>query len=240
MKTTTLRNVATLSSGGTPPRTSAESFGEGTPWVSITDLNDGVVEHTKESLTTVGIANSAAKTVPAGTLLVAMYGASIGKLGVAGTTLCTNQAIAAIQPDDNELSGRYLYHYLLAQRKNLKARGRGGAQPNISLGDLQSWPIPLPSLDEQGRIAAILDHADALRAKRNEVVKCLKQLERSLFESAFGDALHDTTATLGELADVSSGITKGRRTSDATRPIPHPCRCKCAVRPPGPPPCQAN
>jgi type I restriction enzyme S subunit len=209
MKTATLANVATLSSGGTPPRTSAESYGAGTPWVSITDLNDGLVEHTKESLTTVGIANSAAKTLPPGTLLVAMYGASIGKLGVAGTTLCTNQAIAAIQPVDNKLSGRYLYHYLLAQRKNLRARGRGGAQPNISLGDLQNWPIPLPPLAEQRRIAAILDHADGLRAKRRQSITQLSSLGEAMFLDMFGDPdfalASGAVVKFGDIADLQGG-----------------------------------
>jgi type I restriction enzyme S subunit len=213
VKTATLANVATLSSGGTPPRTSAESFGAGTPWVSITDLNDGLVEHTKESLTAFGIANSAAKSIPPGTLLVAMYGASIGKLGVAGTTLCTNQAIAAIQPDDNELSGRYLYHYLLAQRKHLRARGRGGAQPNISLGDLQNWPIPLPELSEQRRIAAILDQADGLRTKRRQVLTNIEGLSTSIFNQMFGSG---SAVNLTPLNSVVHRITYG-----FTNPVTH-------------------
>lgn len=91
-----------------------------------------------------------------------------------------------------------------------------------STDDFLNLQIPtLPGLNEQRRIATILDHTDNLRTKRRAVRNCLNQLAKSLFETAFGAALRDANATLDELADVSSGITKGRRTSEPTRPIPY-------------------
>lgn len=183
--TKTLGDVASWGSGGTPKRSEAQHFGEGVPWLSIADLNDGVVTQAKESLTASGIQNSSAKVVPAGTILVAMYG-SIGKLGIAGMDLCTSQAIAFARPDPEIVDTRYLFHFLLAERPQLQGRGRGGTQMNISQGDLKAWPIPLPPLDEQCRIAAILDQADALRTKRRKALAHLDDLIPAVFIAMFG------------------------------------------------------
>ncbi|MFN8228341.1 MAG: restriction endonuclease subunit S [Mycobacterium sp.] len=201
MKVARLGEVAELVSGGTPSRTNADYFGEGTPWVSITDLNDSYVKQTKESLTPAGLTNSAAKVIPDGTVLVAMYGASIGKLGIAGRSLSTNQAIAAVQPDHKRLNRQYLFHYLLSQREQLRSRGRGGAQPNISLGDLKNWPIPLPDLAEQRRIADILDHAEGLRTKRRSVLRRLASSIQSIFCDMFQDAISADGTPLSDLVE---------------------------------------
>lgn len=205
MKTATLGEVADWGSGGTPKRGVAEYFGEGTPWLSIADLNDDVVMRAKESLTSAGIANSSAKIVPPGTLLIAMYG-SIGKLGIAGTEVATSQAIAFAQPKDSLIDRRFLFHYLLAERPKLQAMGRGGTQMNIGQADLKAWPIPLPPLSEQRRIAAILDHADALRAKRRQALTHLDALSQSIFRDMFDDP--DSVADnveFGQVANLSGG-----------------------------------
>lgn len=191
----TLGRVADWGSGGTPKRGIAEYFGDGTPWVSIADLNDGVVDNAKESLTAAGIANSAAKIVPAGTIFIAMYG-SIGKLGIAGREMCTSQAIAFAKPDFGVIDPRYLFHYLLAQRPALLARGRGGTQQNISQGDLKNWPIPVPILAEQRRIAAILDQ---------QVLAHLDSLTQSIFHKMF----HDSGAYVEFGEVIARGPTNG-------------------------------
>lgn len=184
MRTAVLGEIAEWGSGGTPKRGIAEYFGPGTPWLSITDLNDGVVLDAKESLTPAGIANSSAKVVPPGTILVAMYG-SIGKLGITGTEMATSQAIAFAQPKDDVVDRRFLFQYLLAQRPKLQAMGRGGTQMNIGQGDLKAWPILLPPLAEQRRIAAILDRADAIRAIRRQVLAKLDALVESIYRDMF-------------------------------------------------------
>lgn len=203
MKTATLGDVATWGSGGTPKRGIAEYFGPGTPWLSIADLNDSVVESAKESLTAAGLANSSAKIVPEGTIFIAMYG-SIGKLGIAASEMATSQAIAFAQPRIDVVDRRYLFHYLLAQRPNLQALGRGGTQMNIGQGDLKAWPIPLPPLEEQRRLAAILDRADAIRTKRRQVLTRLDSLTGALFDSQFG-----SLSATAELQDVCLKITDG-------------------------------
>ena len=182
---TTLGAVAKWGSGGTPKRSEAGYFGAGIPWLSISDLNDGEVTDAKESLTQLGIENSTAKVVPPGTLLVAMYG-SIGKLGIAGRELCTSQAIAFARPDPQMIDARYLFHFLLSERARLQRFGRGGTQMNIGQADLKSWPISLPPLGEQRRIAAILDAASELRAKRRASLAQLDSLAESIFLDMFG------------------------------------------------------
>ena len=185
MRTVTLGDVAEWGSGGTPARGVPSYFGQGMPWLSITDLNDGVVTNAKESLTAAGLANSSAKVVPRGTIFVAMYG-SIGKLGIAATDMATSQAIAFARPNEKLVDRRFLFQYLLAERRNLQSRGRGGTQMNISQADLKAWPMPLPPLPEQRRIAAILDLADALRGKRRQVLAHLDALTQSTFHDMFG------------------------------------------------------
>ena len=203
MKTVALGEIATWGSGGTPSRSKREYFGDGLPWLSITDLNDGPVGEAKESLTELGLKHSSAKAVPPGTLLVAMYG-SIGKLGIATRELCTSQAIAFAIPDANRVHTRYFFHFLLAERRSLLARGRGGTQSNIGQGDLKSWKMPLLPLSEQRRIAEVLDRADALRTKRRAALAQLDSLTQSIFLDMFGDPAANPKAwpriVLGELA----------------------------------------
>lgn len=216
MKTSVLADVAEWGSGGTPRRGVAKYFGEGTPWLSIADLNDGVVCEARESLTPAGIANSSAKVVPAGTVFVAMYG-SIGKLGVAGREMCTSQAIAFAKPRTELVDRQYLFNYLLAQRSALQAVGRGGTQMNIGQGDLKAWPIPLPPLDEQRRIAAILDDADALRATRTQILTHLDALTRSIFHDMFG-SISDSRWEHVPLGEVVGKIDNGTSPNCETRP----------------------
>lgn len=215
-----LGDIADWGTGGTPKRSVAEYFGGGIPWLSIADLNDGLVVDSKETLTNEGLANSSAKVVKEGAIFVAMYG-SIGKLGVAARPMSTSQAIAFAQPREDVVDRRYLFQYLLSERPHLQAMGRGGTQMNIGQGDLKAWPIPLPELDEQRRIAAILDHADALRAKRRQVLAHLDGLTQAIFHEMFDSPFAARSAVLSEVAAVASGITKGRKANAPTTPTPY-------------------
>ena len=222
MKQLTLGEVAKWGSGGTPKRSVKEYFGPGYPWLSIADLNDGVVIDSKESITPAGLQNSSAKLVPAGTIFVAMYG-SIGKLGIAGQEMCTSQAIAYAVPDPKVVNTRFLFHYLLSQRTALLDRGRGGTQMNIGQADLKAWPVPLPSLDEQQRIAEILDKADALRAKRRETIAHLDSLGQSIFHEMFGSPSTNDRGwevrRLGEMLVSAQYGTSEKSVSVGTIPV---------------------
>ncbi len=208
--TVTLGDVADWGSGGTPKRSERAFFGPGVPWLSIADLDDAPVSTAKESLTPLGIKYSSAKVVPPGTLLIAMYG-SIGKLGIAEIELCTSQAIAFAMPVHKRVDNRYLFHFLLAERPRLMAKGRGGTQMNIGQADLKAWPIPLPPLVEQRRIADILDRADALRAKRREALAHLDDLIDSIFLDMFGEPTHnDRGWAPSRVGDFVAGFESGK------------------------------
>ena len=162
-RSATLAEVARWGSGGTPSAGNSRYYGGDIPWAVIGDLNDGLVSTTARTITEEGLASSSAKWVPQGAVLVAMYG-SIGKLGIAAAPLTTNQAIAFAVPGPN-LDNKFLFYYLMSQRRLLGAEGKGATQRNISQSILKPWPIRLPSLREQRRIVEILEehlsHLDA-------------------------------------------------------------------------------
>jgi type I restriction enzyme, S subunit len=165
----------------------AEYFDGDIPWVKIGDLAQGTVISTEERITRRGLEGSAAKLFPAGTVLVSIF-ATIGRTAVLGIDAATNQAIAGITPrDPGKLDSVYLRHYFDSITASLVKAARGVAQLNINLGILKALPFPLPPLAEQRRIAAILDQADALRAKRREALAELDSLTQSIFIEMFGD-----------------------------------------------------
>jgi len=154
-----LAEIASTSSGGTPLRSREDYYDGGDiPWVKIGDLTDGEVAKSDVKITQAGLENSSAQLLPAGTLLVAMYG-SIGKLGVLAVEAATNQAICAIRPDPDILERDYLFWFLLSERDALLAAGYGGTQANISQRFLRALSIPVPPLAEQRSIASQLDYA---------------------------------------------------------------------------------
>jgi type I restriction enzyme S subunit len=158
-------------SGGTPSRRRPEFFGKGVPWVKSGDLPDGLILRTEEEITELGLQNSSAKLMPAGTISMALYGATIGKLGVMTFPAATNQACANIIPDKRSVDSKYLFYYLLSERRTFIEQGQGGAQPNISQEIVRSHPFRLAPLVEQRRIVAKLE---PLLAK---VLACQKRLE---------------------------------------------------------------
>lgn len=125
-------DIFKITSGGTPSRKKSENFENGTiPWVKTGDLNVPVLTHTVECLTEMGLQNSSAKLFPVGTVLLAMYGATIGAVSILGIEACSNQACAAFLPVDT-ISPIYLYFFLFLQKQHFIKLGVGGAQPNIS------------------------------------------------------------------------------------------------------------
>lgn len=171
---TTLGESFRWASGGTPRKAVPEYYDGGIPWAVIGDLNDGPVEATHSSISEQGLANSSAKWVAPGAVLLAMYG-SIGKLGISATRLTTNQAIAYTQPDP-VLSG-YLFWYLRHIRGDLSGRGKGGTQRNISQTVIKAVPFPLAPLAEQHRIVARIE---ALFSEFDDGVTALKRAEANL------------------------------------------------------------
>ncbi|MCK0439542.1 restriction endonuclease subunit S [Gordonia alkaliphila] len=216
-----LGDIAEWGSGGTPPRSNRDYFDGQIPWAAISDLTDGDVTHTAESITDLGLKNSSAKIVYPGSLLVAMYG-SIGKLGIPSVPMATNQAIAFAIPGKS-VDLRFLYHYFLFSRPQLIAAGNGGTQSNISQTKLKNWMIPLPPLTEQRRIAAILDQANSLRSMQRHTIEELSSLRSSIFDEMFGNPSSNKhsfpTTTIGQLADSVQYGTSEKSGHDGAYPV---------------------
>ena len=151
-----LGDIAKTASGGTPKRTSLSFYGGNIPWVKSGELGDSTVYETEETITEAGLKGSSAKVFPKGTLCVALYGATVGKLGVLGMDAATNQAVCGIFLPP-ELDTRFAYRFLESKRRELVEMGKGGAQPNISQEIIRDLQFPLPSLDEQREIVAEIE-----------------------------------------------------------------------------------
>jgi len=185
----TLADVAHWTSGGTPSSKDSALYGGDIPWIVIGDLTEGVVLETEKKITQKGLDSSSAKKLPAGTVMVAMYGASIGRTGVMGKEMTTNQAIACGTPKSQEIMGKYLLYFLQSQKNEFIAAGKGGAQPNISQGVVKSWQIALPPLEEQLKIIDEIDNQLERLAQANRATDALMKessgLRSSLLQAAF-------------------------------------------------------
>ncbi len=218
-----LRNICKTTSGGTPSRNVSDYYNGDIPWVKSGELKDGPIFQTEEKISKSAIENSSAKIFPAGTLLIALYGATVGKLGSLGIDAATNQAVCAIFTSDR-IDRDFLFYYLLNQRDHLIDRRFGGAQPNISQDILRDVEIPLPPLDEQKHIAAILSKADRLRRLRRYARELSDGYLQSVFLEMFGDPVSNPrgweTATLGDvLVSVKDGPHVSPKYADSGIPF---------------------
>ena len=151
-----LGSVGSWSAGATPPRTNVDYYNGNIPWLKTGDLNDGYISTVPESISELALEKTSVRLNPAGSVLMAMYGATIGKLGILNVPMTTNQACCACIPY-GEMYNKYLFYYLLGMRKSFIKMGEGGAQPNISKEKIVNAPFPLPPLAEQKRIVARLE-----------------------------------------------------------------------------------
>jgi type I restriction enzyme S subunit len=178
----------TTGSGGTPSRNKAEIYFSGNiPWVKSGELKEDVIHETEEKINELALKESSAKLVPSGTVLIAMYGATVGKTALLGVDAATNQAVCHIIPNKKIADTKYFWYALRTKVPELLSRRVGGAQPNISQQIIRSTKIPLPPLSEQRRIVEILDQADALRKKRAEANAKAERILPALFYKMFGD-----------------------------------------------------
>lgn len=136
--------------GSTPQRTNQNYYGGNILWLKTGELNNGIVYDTEEKITQKAFQDCSLRMNKIGDVLIAMYGATIGKLAVVGKELTTNQACCGCTP--YIVFNWYLFYFLMASRDTFIKKGEGGAQPNISRVKLVEHLIPLPPLREQKRI----------------------------------------------------------------------------------------
>ncbi|MGD6934654.1 MAG: restriction endonuclease subunit S [Candidatus Bathyarchaeia archaeon] len=170
------------SSGGTPDRQRKEYYKGTIPWVKSGELKDKVIIGTEEKITEEGFKNSAAKLFPKGTLLVAMYGATVGKTGILGIDATTNQAVCALLPKEKDVDINYFQHSLVSIRNRWIFQSAGGAQPNISQDIIRSSRIPFPPFKEQQQIARVLGVVDCAIELADRVIAQTERLKRGLMQ----------------------------------------------------------
>ncbi|EES71713.1 type I restriction modification DNA specificity domain protein [Paenibacillus sp. oral taxon 786 str. D14] len=156
-----IHEIGDTSSGGTPSRSVPTYFNGNIPWVTTSELNDNYIRSTAEKITSEALNNSSAKLFPKGTVLMAMYGATIGKLGILDVDATTNQACCALF-FNKDIDSVFMYFLLLYHRTEIIELGSGAGQPNISQMIIRNLTFTIPpTLAEQTAIAAVLSDMDA-------------------------------------------------------------------------------
>ena len=147
---TRMGQIGDWGAGSTPQRSNPDYYGGNILWLKTGELNNGIVYESEEKITQKAFQDCSLRMNKKGDVLIAMYGATIGKLAIVGNELTTNQACCGCTP--YMVYNWYLFYFLMASRDTFIKKGEGGAQPNISRVKLVEHLIPLPPLQEQKRI----------------------------------------------------------------------------------------
>ena len=220
---TFLSNVADWGSGGTPSRKNPDYYGGYIPWIKTGELEDGYIFDSEEKITEDAVAHSSATLFPIDSVLIAMYGATIGKTAILGIPATTNQACACARCRD-VLNNKYLFYYLRSQKDTFIAKGKGGAQPNISQDIIRNHMIPLPPLVEQRRIVeqieSLFSKLDEAKEKAQEVIDGYEARSAAVYNDAFSGRLTAQwrkdnykenkweTKRFDEVADIKSNLVE--------------------------------
>jgi type I restriction enzyme S subunit len=219
-----LGEMATTTSGGTPSRKRKDYYGGSIPWVKSGELNDDYIFETEEHLTEEGLKNSSAKLFQSGTILIALYGATVGKTSILRTNASTNQAVCGITPGP-DLDVGYLRYHLISLRRELLSHRYGGAQPNISQQIVRNQKIAYPPLPEQKKIAHILSTVQRAIEAQERIIQTTTELKKALMHKLFTEGLRYEPqkqtetglipasweiAKISEIADLKSGGTPSR------------------------------
>lgn len=205
-------DICKTSSGGTPLKIHKDYYeGGNIPWLLSGEVSQMNIFSSKNFITQKGFDNSSAKLFPRDTVLVAMYGANAGQVGILRFESATNQAVCGIFPNKRIIT-EFLYHYLFLKQENLAAQAVGGAQPNISQAKIKDTIIPVPPLPEQRRIVAILDEAfvdiAAAKEKAEQNLKNAKEVFASCLESVFSQRGEGWNEMI--LKEISSSFGRGK------------------------------
>jgi restriction endonuclease S subunit len=189
-KDISINELCKISSGGTPSRSRKEYYeGGNIPWIKTGELNNEILFDTEEKITEDALKNSSAKLYKKGSVVIAMYGATIGKTAKLGVEAATNQACAVLFDIDKSIVlTDYLWEYLQMQTDNLKKLAYGSAQPNLNAGIISNYPIPIPNIEKQkeilDKIILMKKEVKILKEKSVELNNEAEiQFEKSIFNS---------------------------------------------------------
>jgi len=206
-----LGDVCETSSGGTPLSGVAEYYEGGSIlWINSGEVRQGIISDSNNKITMLGLKESSAKLFPKGTVLLAMYGATAGQIGMLGVEAATNQAICGIFPRDRLIS-RYLFYYLKTQYENILEMRVGVARKNLSQDIVKNIRIPFPPKEIQGKIVAEIE---ALEKEECDIYKSLKK-ENQHIDSMITILSSFDTIDLGSISEnldkFRCPVTKGYR-----------------------------
>lgn len=166
-----IKDLCSVSSGGTPSRSQPEYWENGDiSWVKTKELNNSVLLTTEERITEKGMQYSSAKLYPIGSIIVAMYGATIGQTAKLGVEATTNQACAVLHNFKEGVLNDYVWFYMRTQQERLKQQSYGSAQPNINADIISNYPVPIPSLLEQRRIVSKIESYESKIAEAQAIM----------------------------------------------------------------------
>ena len=212
-----LGDVCTVVSGTTPKSDHPEYWDGEINWVTPAELTDdsNIIFESQRKITQQAVKDSSLKAFPAGTVLLSSR-APIGKVAIAGTEMYCNQGFKNLICSER-IYNRYLYHFLRSKTTYLNSLGRGATFKEISKSIVENIEIPLPPLDEQRKIAAVLDKVSDLIAKRRQQLDKLDELVKARFVEMFGDPVKSTRwrmRKLSQMGELNRGVSKHRPRND--------------------------
>ena len=189
---TTLGEIGNWQTGATPSRMRKDYYGGNIPWLKTGDLTDGYIYEIPETITDKALEETSVKLNPTGSVLIAMYGATIGKIGILTFPATTNQACCACV-DYKAVTQKYLFYFLLSYKEEFVKMGGGGAQPNISKEKIISTLIPIPPIAEQSRIAdeieRLITYIEAIELNQGRLEQSLKLCKERILDMALSGKL---------------------------------------------------
>jgi len=208
-KWATLGEITDTTSGGTPKRTNKDYWNGSINWLKSGELNDGYIYDVEETITEEGLKKSSAKIFKTGTLLMAMYGATVGRLGILKVDTSTNQAVCAIFNRFNLFNNEYIFFYLKYTRQQMLEDSFGGAQPNLSQGYINNINIPFAPFNEQKRIVTKIEKLFSNLDKSDQhlvhLEKQLKRYRQSILKSTFENEKAENWVTLENIFEIERG-----------------------------------
>jgi type I restriction enzyme S subunit len=214
-----LGELVTIKGGGTPSKNIDEYWNGDIPWASVKDFKGNIISRTVDSITDLGVKKSATNIIPAGTIITATRMA-LGKFAINSVDMAINQDLKALFINDtSKIERDYLIRFLESQAQYIDSEGKGATVKGVTLDFLKSIHIPLPPLNEQKRIAAILDKADAIRRKRQQAIQLADDFLRSVFLDMFGDPVSNPKGwKVGFLKEhiihANNGLSRRRKTEE--------------------------
>ena len=193
-----------ITSGGTPSRKNDLFYTNGDIfWVKTKELNNWYLNDTEEKITEDAIQKSSAKILPRNTILLAMYGATVGELGILNKEMACNQACCALLVNPEKADYRFVFYLLLLFKEQIKSLATGAAQQNLSAKVIKDFSFNYPNLINQKSIADILEDLDKKIAINTQINQTLESMAQAIFKSWFVD-FDPVHAKANALADGAS------------------------------------